>query len=137
MLAHADELRADDGVDPREYFKNPRARNKENRKAKQLCRQVSQALCFALADCEDSDDWEMLCNLDVVAVVPAPDSSRLLVQVCLLTPSVGDSAWDRTTILEALRGHAGRLRTEIAHAIHRKRVPTLVFDLMCEEGRPA
>ena len=55
MLAHCGEIHADDGVDPREYFKAGRIHKKEDHKAKQLCRQVAETLDQVLPG-ETSDD---------------------------------------------------------------------------------
>jgi hypothetical protein len=69
MLAHCDELRADDGVDPREYFKTGgQNRKRDQRKARQLCAQVRDTLDLVLSG--DFDD-ELLRSLSVVSVTPA------------------------------------------------------------------
>src|SRR5262245_15189259 len=62
---------ADDGLDPRLQPKGPRGKT-SNRKCLQLCRQVERALSITL-------EGEILRDLTVESVVPAPDSSRLLV----------------------------------------------------------
>ena len=77
MLAHCGEIHEDDGVDPREYLKlNTTTRKKEDHKAKRICRQVAETLDQVLSG-ETGDD--ILRNLRVESVVPAPDSSRLFV----------------------------------------------------------
>ena len=100
---------------------------KINRKALQLCSEVSKALAQALT-------WEMgddLLNcLMVESVVPAPDSSHLLVSFSLPTPS-GPECAERT--LECLRRTRGKLRAEVASAIHRRRVPELSFRLQVRQ----
>jgi ribosome-binding factor A len=99
-----------------------RARShKESRKAKQLCRQVAETLGLVLSgECRD----ELLQSLHVLSVVPAPNSSRLLVTVSADLPP---EDYDRRKILDQLDEHIGRLRAEVAASIHRKRVPSLVF----------
>ena len=92
----------------------------EGRKAKQLCRQVADTLDLVLGDCRD----ERLQALHVISVVPAPNSSRLLVTVSADLP--GDE-FDPQEILELLDQQTGRLRGEVAAAINRKRVPALAF----------
>src|SRR5688572_11358091 len=76
MRAHCSEIHEDDGIDPRDFFKPETWRGRDNRKALQLCRQVAetldQVLCSEIAD-------ELVSSLSVTSVVPAPDSSRLLV----------------------------------------------------------
>jgi ribosome-binding factor A len=76
MLAHCGEIHADDGIDPRDFFRPTRTQIKENRKAQQLCRQVAETLAFVLSG-ETPD--EVIGSLQVLSVVPAPDASRLLV----------------------------------------------------------
>jgi ribosome-binding factor A len=121
LLAHCGQLHEDDCVDPREFFKSSKNSKKQDRKAKQLCRQVAETLDLVLSgDCHDPT----LQSLRVVTVVPAPDASRLLVTLCADVP---DGQFDRDAILGLLNKHTGRLRSEIATAITRKRVPLLTF----------
>lgn len=102
--------------------------HKENRKAKQLSRQVLETLDLVLSgDCRD----ELLQSLHVVSVVPAPNSSRLLVTVFADLPS---ELFDQQEILERVDDQMGRLRAEVAASINRKRVPSLVFHIL---GRSA
>ena len=95
----------------------------EGRKAKQLCRQVADTLDLVLGDCHD----ERLQALHVLSVVPAPNSSRLLVTVSVDLPS---AEFDRQEILELLDQQTGRLRGEVAASINRKRVPALAFHVV-------
>jgi len=76
MLEMCGELHDDDGIDPRTYFKSKRNR-KENRKTKQLCQQVARTLNLCINDCDDPFVQSMF----LVGVVPAPDSSCLLIHV--------------------------------------------------------
>ncbi len=92
-----------------------------NRKAQQLCAQVAETLSFVLqAECND----EILRDLLVESVVPAPDSTRLLVTVM---PSPAAPSLDVARVHEHLAQAYGKLRSEVAGAIHRKKVPELVF----------
>ena len=84
-------------------------------KEAQLCAQVRETLSFALADTTD----DTLLSVFVLDVVPAPDQSRLAVQV--------EAPGDPDEVQRRLVQELGRLRTEIAHAIHRKKVPNLTF----------
>jgi ribosome-binding factor A len=87
-----------------------------NRKALQLCAQVAQTLASVFAECSD----DVLRDLTVQSVVPAPNASRLLVTV--------EPALARTDLLaEHLHRARGRLRGEVAAAINRRRMPDLVF----------
>jgi ribosome-binding factor A len=97
---------------------------KENRKAMQLCRQVAETLDLVLSgDCRE----ELLQSLHVVSVVPAPNASRLLVTLDADLPT---GEFDPRAILALLDRQQGRLRAEVAVSIHRKRVPTLAFQVL-------
>jgi ribosome-binding factor A len=122
ILSSCDAVGQDDGVDPRMIVRQS-TRKKTNRKALQLCGQIARTLSCVLAY-ESGDD--LLRNLLVESVVPAPDSTRVLVTVSLQGPPVGAAASD---VLECLARACGKLRTDVAAAIHRKRVPELVFHL--------
>src|SRR5947207_1446903 len=75
ILASCHEVGPDDGADPRTFFRKP-SRRVTNRKALQLCGEVARTLSWVLGgECGD----EVLRDLIVDSVVPAPDSSRLLV----------------------------------------------------------
>jgi ribosome-binding factor A len=120
MLSCCGDVGPDDGLDPRMFFrKSPRKRT--NRKALQLCGQVAQTLGHVLA-------WETadpaLGELTVESVVPAPDSTRLLVTVAAPAGAEADA------VLAHLHRTCGRLRAEVAAEIHRKRVPELTFQVV-------
>lgn len=109
------ELAADDGIDPRLVPKGPRGKV-ANRKALQLCRQVERTLSVCL-------EGELLRDLTVVSVLPAPDSSRLLVTFrCHGPETVALPA-----ILDALATEYPKLRAAIAASIHRRKTPELAF----------
>lgn len=94
---------------------------KYDRKLQQLCRQAHRALMYVLpVDMADP----LLQDLCVMRVLPAPDVTRLLVQLA----STRDPS-DAPEILERLSRVSGRLRGEVAAAITRKRAPELVFHL--------
>src|SRR5258708_3006523 len=77
MQVLCSELGPDDGIDPREMLRLA-ARKKGGRKTQQLCAQVAEALNFAFTGaCND----DVLRELGVVTIQPAPDESRLLVTV--------------------------------------------------------
>ena len=124
MLAHCGEIYEDDGIDPREFFKANRIHKKEDRKAKQLCRQVAETLDQVLSG-EISDD--VLRGLRVSSVVPAPDASRLLVT---LYADSDPEEFNRTEIEQRLAARHGQLRCEIAASITRKKTPTLAFNVI-------
>jgi ribosome-binding factor A len=133
LRAVCGEIGPDDGVDPRELARarmkqhralNPRAEG-VGRKARQLGRQVAETLDAVLAG--DSRD-ELLRGLRVVSVVPAPDASRLLVTVAPRSPDEAERP-DPVGMLARLERASGWLRTEVAGAVTRRKVPALTFRL--------
>lgn len=94
-----------------------------DRKERQLCRQVQEAIGEALSTLEDG----VLSGVWICGVEPAPDASRLAVLVRVSD----DTAPER--VKERLGRVSGYLRTEVAQAISRKRVPTLVFEVLPPE----
>ncbi len=115
------EVHSDDGSDPRIFFRKDGSSSQVDRKARQLCRQVLEIIDSLLAG--DSSD-EILRDLTVVAVDPAPDSAHLLVTV---TARPGDQSLEPTAILNRLTHAAGWLRSEVAASITRKRAPLLTY----------
>jgi ribosome-binding factor A len=100
------------------------ADRKLERKERQLCRQVQEAVSEALAAVED----DVLLDVWVTAVEPSPDAGRLA--VIIEAPS-GTSPDDVLARLEKIGGY---LRAEVASAITRKRVPTLTFRVFVSPG---
>ncbi|MCW5807634.1 MAG: ribosome-binding factor A [Deltaproteobacteria bacterium] len=84
----------------------------------QLCRQVFDALTYALAELDDP----MIAELVLVSVTPAPSAAR--VQVTLAPSRDGI---DREAALARLAEIAPDLREEVAAEVARRRVPELVF----------
>ena len=91
---------------------------KRHHKDLQLCRQVSDALAFALAEIDDP----VIDDLVLASVVPAPSASRVLVT---LVPTRADI--DKDVALDCVRERADELREEVAAEVTRRRVPELVF----------
>ena len=127
MLAQCGEIHEDDGMDPREFFKAGRVHKKQDRKARQLCRQVAETIDQIFAG-ETNDD--VLRALRVSHVVPAPDSSRLLVTLCADCPP---QHFDRSLVEERLALCKGRLRCEVTAAITRRKAPVLVFNVLAPD----
>ncbi len=123
LRALCGELHDDDGVDPHEFFQPTRKRGKDRRKSKQLCRQVEKTLDLVLSG-ETGD--ELLGDLRIVSVTSA-DSTALLVTVIADVPP---DRFDRAEIEARLAKMSGRLRSEVARAITRKRTPLLIFHLL-------
>lgn len=113
----------DDGLD---YARHSRHRHQDNR-VRQLCRQVQRTVWLCLSgECHD----EVLSELCVHDVVPAPDAGRLLVQVYFANPR---AAVPLVELLERLDSAKAWIRSEVARAIVRKRAPELAFQLICPE----
>lgn len=125
------EVHPDDGADPRVFFRKDGSRAKPRHKARQLCRQVAEVVDDLLAG--HSGD-EVLRDLAVVAVDPAPDAASLLVTVAL-RPASGPA--DPATILGHLDRASGWLRSGVARAITRKRAPLLIYRVVEVRGGPA
>jgi ribosome-binding factor A len=97
------------------------SRKVANRKALQLSAQVADTLSQVLqGECDD----EVLRDLLVMSVTPAPDSTQLLVTV---SPAPSAGAVSTTEIMEHLQKAKGKLRSEVALAIHRRKTPELLF----------
>lgn len=115
----------DDGIDPRELFKSGK-RSKNDRRDRQLCRQVFETLSYVLSSVSHD---EVLDDLVVHEVIPAPDATRLLVVVC---PFVAGDRFDGAEALQHLYQALGGLRAEIARSISRRKVPDLVFRVIVD-----
>ena len=115
---------ASDDMVSADFFSKGTPNRRDSRKAKQLCRQVAETLDLVLSgDCRD----ELIQSLHVMSVEPAPNSSRLLVVV---TSDLPAEQYDWQRIMDRLREQAGRLRSEVAASINRKKVPLLAFHLL-------
>jgi len=118
----AAELSSEDGTDPKAFHDRRMTahelRQGPGRKGLQLCGQVKDALTVALAGCAD----EVLRDLTVVMVEPAPHTGRLMVTVAGSAPA---DVTDRHLTTAAMM-----LRREVARAIHRRKAPELVFQVV-------
>jgi ribosome-binding factor A len=105
---------------------NDRSR-KDERKREQLCRQVQRRLAIVMGgEIEDP----MLQGLDVEFVTAVAGGSSLLVGLRVLGVAGEDRQVDVHSMLERLNAMKGRLRNEVASAIHRKRTPELLFEIL-------
>lgn len=88
-------------------------------KTMQLCKEVEHTVNLVLADQNG-----LLQELMVVAVVPAPDSGHLKV---IVSPGDPKAELDEDEVLDALAQCTGRLRSEVANAVNRRKTPELGF----------
>lgn len=97
------------------------SRSGPHRKALQLCHQVAETLNYVLSgECDD----DVLRNVYVVRVDPAPDVGQMMVTVAPLDPK-GAAAPE--VILSRLAHATSKLRSEVASSIHRRKTPQLLF----------
>jgi len=89
-----------------------------NHKDLQVCRQVFDALTYALAEIDDP----VIDDLVLESVVPAPNAARVQVNFIPTTDQL-----DRDEALARLDDYAPELRAEVAAEITRARVPELTF----------
>jgi ribosome-binding factor A len=109
-----------DGHDPR-YDARTSGISVGSRKALQLCRQVARTIeGVMLGECDD----DILRDLIVESVTPAPHSGRLLVTVSLAPSAKPVSA---EVILERLDPVRGLLRSAVAADITRRKAPELIY----------
>lgn len=120
-------FRRESDARPRGRARSPFESNaKTERKLQQLCRQVERALSYVVPG-ELGDP--MLAGLSVAWVRPAgPDASRLMVAFRTDRPTS-----DALQILERLERVRGKLRSEVAAAVTRKRAPELAFHLLFDK----
>lgn len=118
-------LHPDDGIDPR-HVTRAEVPSAPHRATQRLCGQVARLLTLALTGLAADD---ALSSVDVLAVQPAPDASRLRVLVTIRDPAV-----EPGYALARLVGATGFLRSQIATGTCRRRTPDLVFAL-ATEGR--
>jgi ribosome-binding factor A len=123
ILSAAADIRPDDGLDPR--FDRPGGRRPGKRKTLQLCREAERTLGAVLSgECDD----DVLRQLMVLSVAPAPNAGRLLVTVAL-PASAGVSAEE---VLQRLLRMSGRLRGELAASVSRRKAPELAFRVVTD-----
>jgi len=123
ILSAAADVRPDDGLDPR--FDHAGGRRAGKRKTLQLCREAERTLSAVLSgECDD----DVLRELIVLSVVPAPNAGRLLVTVAL-PASAGVSAEE---VLQRLLRASGHLRSELAASVSRRKTPELAFRVVTD-----
>ena len=119
-------IHPEDGQDPRLRARTD-SRKKTTRNAYQVCKQAHRTLSLVFTG--DLDD-PRLATIRVRSVDPIPDSPNLLVILDVVMPGDAEEAPNLVAAQEALAAVQGRLRTAVAQALHRKRVPMLTFRLV-------
>jgi ribosome-binding factor A len=94
------------------------SRGRRGHKDLQVCRQVFDALAYALADLDDP----LIDELVIASVTPAPSAARVLVT---LVPS--REGIDLEAALARVHEAEPELREEVAAEVSRRRVPVLAF----------
>ncbi len=123
ILSSAADSRPDVGLDPR--FDRHGERSAGKRKTLQLCREVERTLSAVLGgECDD----DLLRELLVLSVVPAPNAGRLLVTIAL-PASAGVPVEEA---LQRVLHAAGHLRSEVAAAVSRRKTPELAFRVVTD-----
>ena len=113
------EIRDDDGIDPREFRKEERSRKNSSRD-RQLCAQTRRCLDFVLPELLLARG--VTC-CEVSSVEPVRDASRMSVIISVRLDQL-------SVAREAISQLRGRLRSEVAKSIHRKRVPDMIFEVV-------
>ena len=118
LLARLRALCAEPGFDDGVRAPRPRRKTPDVRKLRQLCGAVGRTVSLALGASSDP----LLNACWVESVEPFPDGSCLRVRVQTLDSIQVDA------LIGALRDATPWLRSEVAHAIQRRKTPRLVID---------
>ena len=118
------DLHADDGP-PQRRRKESRDEQHNDRKTMQLAAQIRRALHGAFP----TPGSQMFDGLIVEAVEPDPDATHMRVVISVPSTFPHSVALLRQRLAESLSS----VRIQVAASIHRKRVPTLTFDLVPRE----
>ena len=118
-----DEIGPEDGVDPR-VIARAMDRKTKNHKSERLGKEARHTLSMVFAG-ELSDP--VFQELEVVDVAATDDGQFLIVSLTRIDNSFNI---DETQILEKCQAVQGYLRSAIASAVKRKRVPNLKFELV-------
>lgn len=111
----------DDGRDPREFHETKIERKESDQyRHERLCQQVAHTLALVLPESVE----EPIRHLQINSVVCGQNTSVLKVKLAL--PNCNHE--QQTALLESLKSQEGWLRSEVAAAITRKRVPRLAFE---------
>ena len=104
--------------------------HRPDRKTLQMCSQVQRTLDQVLSGELDDD---RLRDVYVVQVTPAPDANCLLVTVA---PLGFAKDFRPDEVMVRLAANTGRMRSELARAINRRKTPELMFRVVLEGDIP-
>jgi ribosome-binding factor A len=97
---------------------------KQAQRTARLCKVIEQVAGSVL---EELSADEVLRHCEVLGVVPGASRARIVIEVGM-RPS--EHAPGILAVLQGLDNLSGRLRTEVARSINRKRVPVLTFNVI-------
>lgn len=127
MLKLCGSICADDGQDPRDFHETRiDSRKNDEYRHQRLCQQVARTLALVLPESVE----EPIRHLKIDSVVRGRNTSVLRVKVVM--PKWADHD-QQISLLESLKSQEGWLRSEVAAAITRKRVPRLAFEFTMSE----
>ncbi len=104
--------------------------HRPDRKTLQMCSQVQRTLDQVLSGELDDD---RLRDVYVVQVTPAPDANCLLVTVA---PLGFAKDFRPDEVMVRLAANTGRMRSELARAINRRKTPELMFRVVLDGDLP-
>lgn len=124
MLTMCGSLCDDDGLDSKKFHETKKERKQsDDHKRLRLCRQVAQTLSFVFSESK----VESIRCLKLHEVIPEENRTALTVR---LDRSSEFNEAEEIELLDILKEHEGWLRSEVAAAITRKRVPQLSFEFV-------
>ena len=115
---------------PRRGRSGSKQPHRPDRKTMQMCSQVQRTLDQVLSGELDDD---RLRDVYVVQVTPALDANCLLVTVA---PLGFAKDFRPEEVMARLAANSGRMRSELARAINRKKTPELMFRVVIEGDMP-
>lgn len=122
MLELCGSIHEDDGLDAKDFHQTRSNKKKsDDHRQLMLCEQVARTLAQVLAESVE----ESICGLKVERVLPGKQSAGLRV---VLRRLLEFDEQECIELLELLKEQEGWLRSEVAAAITRKRVPRLTFE---------
>ena len=119
LCGEVDEI---DGLSPKEYRKKE-AKRKKHYKTHQLCKQIERSLSLDWMDISESEIWT---DTMIASVRQDIQSPNLILSVYILP----QSRFTEKEILEELKNCRSIIRSFVAGAICRKKVPDIRFQIV-------